>query len=125
MVRYQVRAGRPDPASRTVIIEWPSDGHNGAALAFGRDGRLFVTSGDGSSHSDVHRVGQDLRDLRAKVLRIDPDHPAEGRNYSVPPDNPFVGRPGARPEIWAYGFRNVWQMAFDPPTGRLWVADVG
>jgi glucose/arabinose dehydrogenase/mono/diheme cytochrome c family protein len=125
VVRYQVRAGRPDPASRTVIIEWPSDGHNGAALAFGRDGLLFVTSGDGSSHSDVHRVGQDPRDLRAKVLRIDPDRPAGGRNYSVPADNPFVDDPRFAPETWAYGLRNPWRLSYDAASDQLWTGENG
>lgn len=125
VVRYTVRDGRPDPASRTVILEWPSDGHNGAALAFGGDGRLFVTSGDGSSHSDVHRVGQNPADLRAKVLRIDVDHASPGKHYRVPPDNPFVDDGRFAPEVWAYGLRNPWRLTYDATSGQLWAGENG
>lgn len=125
ITRYTVRDGRPDPASRVVIIEWPSDGHNGAALAFGGDGRLFVTSGDGTSHSDTDRVGQDLRTLRSKILRIDVDRPAEGKRYSVPPDNPFVADSRFAPETWAYGLRNPWRLTYDAASGQLWTGENG
>ncbi len=114
-----------DPRSETMIIEWPSDGHNGAAVAFGHDRMLYVTSGDGTSDSDTHVVGQDLGRLTAKVLRIDVDHPDAGRQYSVPSDNPFVATPGARPETWAYGLRNPWRMTVDSQTGHLWVGNNG
>jgi glucose/arabinose dehydrogenase len=118
------------PESAEVIIEWDSDGHNGGDMAFGPDGMLYVTSGDGSSDSDVDFAGQDLARLRAKVLRIDVDHPDEdvpgdGRAYSVPADNPFVGRAGVRPETWAYGMRNPWRIAVDPHTGQVWVGNNG
>jgi glucose/arabinose dehydrogenase len=114
-----------DLKSEKLIIEWPSDGHNGGAVAFGLDGMLYVTSGDGTSDSDTHIVGQDLSKLTAKVLRIDVDHPDEGKAYSVPKDNPFVGTPGARPETWAYGLRNPWRMTVDRKTGHLWVGNNG
>ncbi len=114
-----------DQRSATTIIEWPSDGHNGGALAFGHDRMLYVTSGDGTSDSDTHLVGQDLGRLTAKVLRIDVDHPDPGRQYSVPKDNPFVATAGARPETWAYGLRNPWRMTVDSQTGHLWVGDNG
>jgi uncharacterized repeat protein (TIGR03806 family) len=86
---------------------------------------LYITSGDGTSDSDRNLRGQDLGHLTAKVLRIDVDHPADGRNYSVPPDNPFVGVAGARPETWAYGLRNPWRMTHDPASGQLWVGNNG
>ena len=125
VVRYTVRDGRPDGASRTTVIQWPSDGHNGAALAFSRDGLLFVTSGDGTSHSDLDQVGQDPRTLRSKILRIDVDHPAGGKLYSVPPDNPFVDDARFAPETWAYGLRNPWRLTYDAASGQLWAGENG
>jgi uncharacterized repeat protein (TIGR03806 family) len=116
---------RLDPKSAKVIIEWDSDGHNGGDLAFGNDGMLYVSSGDGTSDSDTNHTGQDLSKLNAKVLRIDVDHPDEGKAYSVPKDNPFVNVKGACPETWAYGFRNPWRLHIDRPTGDLWVGQNG
>ena len=114
-----------DPKSEVVIIEWESDGHNGAAITFGLDGMLYVTSGDGTSDSDTNLRGQDLSKLTAKVLRIDVDHPDEGRMYSVPKDNPFVGQPNVVSETWAYGLRNPWRMTTDRETGHIWVGNNG
>src|ERR1041384_2790443 len=74
---------------------------------------------------DPLNTGQDISDLLSSVLRIDVDHEAGGKPYRVPADNPFVSTPGARPEVWAYGFRNPWRMSFDERTGALWVGDVG
>ena len=113
------------PGSERVIIEWPSGGHNGGEAIIGPDGYLYIATGDGSSGSDVNNSGQGLDDLLSVMMRIDVDHPDSGRNYSIPKDNPFVHYPGARPEIWAFGFRNPWRMSFDSETGRLWVGDVG
>src|SRR5579884_1727868 len=116
VTRYTVSRRPPyglDPKSAKVIIEWPSDGHNGGDVAFGNDGMLYVSSGDGTSDSDMNLAGQDLSRLLSKVLRIDVDHPAPGKAYAVPPDNPFVHTPGARPETWAYGFRNPWRLHID------------
>ena len=111
--------------SAEVIIEWESNGHDGAAIAFSPEGLMYVTSGDGTSDSDTNLKGQGLDHLLAKVLRIDVDRPDPGRLYSVPPDNPFIGMQGARPETWAYGFRNPWRMSVDPGTGHLWVGNNG
>jgi uncharacterized repeat protein (TIGR03806 family) len=116
---------RLDPKSAKFIIEWDSDGHNGGDLAFGTDGLLYVSSGDGTSDSDTNHAGQDLGKLLSKVLRIDVDHPDAGRAYSVPKDNPFVGVAGVRPETWAYGFRNPWRLHIDRKTGDLWVGQNG
>ena len=118
------------PESAEVIVEWDSDGHNGGDMAFGPDGMLYVTSGDGTGDSDVDFAGQDLPRLRAKVLRIDVDHPdddvpGDGRAYAVPADNPFIGRVGVRPETWAYGLRNPWRIAIDPTNGQVWVGNNG
>ncbi len=116
---------RCDPKSEVVILEWASNGHNGCDLEFGPDGYLYVTSGDGTSDSDGDLRGQEQAHLTSKVLRLDVDHPADGKPYSVPNDNPFVDRKGTAPETWAYGFRNPWRMTFDKKTGALWVGQNG
>ena len=116
---------RCDPASEEIIVEWPSGGHNGGEAIIGPDGYLYVSTGDNSSRSDLNNTGQGVDDLLAVIMRLDVDHPDEGKAYSIPPDNPFIGFPGARPEIWAFGFRNPWRMSFDAQTGGLWVGDVG
>src|SRR5262249_43478008 len=114
-----------DPKSATVIIDWESDGHNGAAMAFGHDGMFYVTTGDGTSDSDTNVAGQDMTKLLSKVLRLDIDHPEPGKQYSVPKDNPFVGMKDVRPETWAFGLRNPWRMTVDEKTGHLWVGQNG
>jgi uncharacterized repeat protein (TIGR03806 family) len=117
--------GRLREDSELVILEWDSNGHNGGDLAFGPDGSLYCPTGDGTSDSDTLETGQGLNDLLAVMLRLDVDHPAEGKNYSIPTDNPFVGIEGAQPEIWAYGFRNPWRMAFDHQSNQLWLGQNG
>ena len=118
---------RADPASEVEVISWPAGGHNGGCLAFGPDGMLSISTGDGGDHfpEDANKTGQDITDLRAAILRIDVDHPDPGRGYSIPADNPFVGVPGARGEIYSFGHRNPWKMSFDRQTGDLWAGDVG
>ncbi len=126
--RYTVARQAPDrcdPESGRVLIEWRSAGHDGGGLVFGHDGMLYVSTGDGTSDSDGWVTGQDLSDLLGGVLRIDVDHDDGLQAYSVPPDNPFVGRTNARPEIWAYGLRNPWRMAIDDKTGQIWVGNNG
>ncbi len=114
-----------DPASALEIISWESNGHNGGDMEFGLDGMLYVTSGDGTSDSDTNLRGQDLTHMTSKCLRIDVDHLVDGKNYSVPKDNPFVGQEGVVPETWAYGFRNPWRITVDPKTGHVWVTQNG
>lgn len=114
-----------DPSSIVTIIEWPSDGHNGGDLAFGNDGMLYVSAGDGTSDSDGNLTGQDLGTIAGSMIRIDVDHPTENQLYSVPSDNPFVDTPGARPEIWAYGLRNPWRITYDLKTDQLWAGNNG
>ena len=119
---------RVDPDSERLLITWYSGGHNGGCLQFGpKDGDLYISAGDGAAPTppDPFRAGQDLSTLLSKILRIDVDARDPGLAYRVPPDNPFVDLDGARPEIWAYGFRNPWRMSFDPEGGDLWVGDVG
>ena len=113
------------PESELIIIEWPAGGHNGGEAIMGPDGYLYISTGDGTSASDGEVTGQDVDDLLAVMMRLDVENPDHGRAYSIPQDNPFVGMPGAREEIWAYGFRNPWRFSFDPVTGQPWVGDVG
>lgn len=118
---------RIDPASEEIVISFPQGGHNGGDLHFGHDRMLYISTGDGTSPNppDALNTGQDISDLLSSILRIDVDHKDPRKNYAVPKDNPFVGMKGARPEIWAYGFRNPWRMSFDRQTGELFVGDVG
>ena len=110
--------------SEEVIVEWLAGGHNGGEAIIGPDGYLYVSTGDSTSGSDPKATGQGVNDLLSVVMRLDVENPDPGRAYSIPKDNPFVDYEGARPEIWAFGFRNPWRMSFDR-SGRLWVGDVG
>jgi len=134
-----------DPASERVLLEvdWPSRKHNGGGLAFGPDGFLYIGLGDGGASHGVgkkvlwdafdvpaaaltwDRLAQDTDSLFGKVLRIDVDRGFPG--YAVPRDNPFVSGPKAgqgRPEIWAWGFRNPYRIAFDRENGGFYVTAV-
>jgi uncharacterized repeat protein (TIGR03806 family) len=127
--RFQLEAGsdpphvRPD--SEKIIVEWTAGGHNGGEAIIGPDGYLYIVTGDSTVGSDPKETGQGIDDLLAVMMRLDVDHPDPGRNYSIPKDNPFVGVADARPEIYAYGFRNPWRFSFDPHTGQPWVGNVG
>lgn len=128
VVRYTVDRQPPHGLledSAFTIIEWPSNGHNGAAMCFGNDGMFYVTSGDGTSLMDLDETGQDLTSLQAKVLRVDVDGAAPGQGYRVPKDNPFVGMNAVRPETWAYGLRNPWRITADRESGQIWVGQNG
>ncbi len=125
--RYKATGSPPvaDPASETIIIEWPSGGHNGGCLRFGPDGYLYLSTGDGSGIADSLETGQDVSDLLGALLRLDVDRPSAGRNYGIPADNPFVGKAGARPELYAYGLRQAWKFSFDRRSGDLWAGEIG
>jgi glucose/arabinose dehydrogenase len=117
-----------NPAGEQVLLTWPHadfGNHNGGQLAFGKDGYLYWSIGDGGSAGDPNGNGQNLNTLLGKILRLDVSRSCRYRAYCVPRDNPFVGVPGARPEIWAYGARNPWRFSFDKADGSLWIGDVG
>jgi glucose/arabinose dehydrogenase len=129
-LRFDLRwGGAGGPAS----IAQPFSNHNGGNLAFGPDGYLYIGLGDGGSGNDPDHRAQNPMELLGKMLRIDvnvPDTHATG--YQIPSDNPFAAGGGAlpaRPEIWAFGFRNPWRYSFDDPnrggTGALVIGDVG
>jgi len=126
VVEYRVVGDGVDPSSarQVLLVHQPFSNHNGGNLAFGPDGYLYVGLGDGGSEGDPLGNGQNLDTLLGKMLRIDP-RPSGNGSYTIPGTNPFVGRAGVRPEIWAYGLRNPWRYSFDRTTGDLWIGDVG
>ncbi len=125
--RFILKGDVIDPKSEEVVLELdqPFKNHNGGAIEFGPDGYLYIAFGDGGSRNDPHAAGQDISKLLGSILRIDVDSKSGRRAYGIPTDNPFVGVDGAKEEIFAYGLRNPWRIAFDRETGRLWCGDVG
>lgn len=113
-----------DPATSKLILtvdHSQAANHNGGLLTFGPDGMLYAGLGDGGGGGDTFMNGQNFNALLGSLLRLD----VSGDPYSIPPNNPFVGQANKRGEIWAKGLRNPWRYAFDPPTGLLYIADVG
>ncbi|MDB6132276.1 MAG: hypothetical protein JWM59_519 [Verrucomicrobiales bacterium] len=146
LAEYQVSAENPDvadPASGRVLLSFdkPQFNHNGGQVAFGPDGLLYFSTGDGGSSNDNnagHTGGsaarptdnlgnsQDRTGWMGKIHRIDPlGTNGPGGQYGIPADNPFAGGTGVREEIWAFGLRNPWRFSFDRQDGRLFCADVG
>ena len=121
IARYTAKGDRADPRSAKILltIQQPYANHNGGQLAFGPDGYLYVGMGDGGSAGDPNNNAQNLGSLLGKLLRLD----VSGDGYAIPKDNPFVGRAGARGEVFAYGLRNPWRFSFDK--SGLFIADVG
>jgi glucose/arabinose dehydrogenase len=120
-------ADEADGDSELVLLRMDdfAANHNGGALVFGPDGFLYISTGDGGGGGDPQGNGQRLDTLLGKILRIDIGQSAEGRPYSIPPDNPFRQTDGAQPEIWVTGLRNPWRISFDRATDDLWIGDVG
>lgn len=127
--RFNVSTTNPnlaDKQSELILFEilQPNTNHNGGQLVFGpQDGYLYISMGDGGSGG---AESQDLTNLLGSIIRIDVDNPQGQLNYGIPPNNPFANNPsGLREEIYAYGLRNPWRIAFDVVSGRLWSGDVG
>jgi glucose/arabinose dehydrogenase len=142
-----------NPRSRRELlrVDWPQFNHDAGDMAFGPDGMLYISMGDGGGADDAdgqsfvtapphhpecgeapivghqgNGNGQKLNTPLGKILRIDVDkRDSANHQYGIPADNPFVGTPGAVQEIWAFGFRNPYRFSFDGPTGNLIVGDVG
>lgn len=125
--QFTVNADNPDaadPASETILLqlEQPFPNHNGGHMAFGPDGYLYISVGDGGAAGDPLDTGQNPSDWYGSLLRISVDGSG---TYTAPEDNPFVTDSSFAPEVWAYGLRNAWKFSFDRVTGDLYVADVG
>lgn len=126
VARYRVsdNPNLADPSSASIVLtlDQPAANHNGGMVAFGPDGYLYIGTGDGGRAGDPWGNAQNPQALLGKMLRLDVD---AGEPYAIPADNPFVGDPAVRDEIWALGLRNPWRYSFDRATGDLYIADVG
>jgi hypothetical protein len=124
---YTMNGDTVDPASRRELlaVDQPFPNHKGGDIEIGPDGFLYIGLGDGGAGGDPLGNGQNTNVLLGKILRIDPTQPAGGKQYGIPPGNPFADGQGGAPEVWAYGLRNPWRFTFDPRNDDLWIADVG
>ncbi|MET9367907.1 PQQ-dependent sugar dehydrogenase [Streptomyces griseoflavus] len=123
LARYRLDESRLEVLLSQEHAEFSN--HNGGQLAFGPDGHLYWSIGDGGGSGDPFRSGQRLDTLLGKILRIDVSRGCDPLPYCVPAGNPFVDTPGARGEIWLYGLRNPWRFSFDAADGSMWIGDVG
>jgi glucose/arabinose dehydrogenase len=124
IARFKAHGNVADPTSEKILftLKQPYANHNGGGLAFGPDGYLYASLGDGGSAGDPENRAQNKANFFGKILRLDVD---KGDLYEVPSNNPFIHEADAKPEIWAYGLRNPWRISFDKKTGDLYIADVG
>ena len=128
---FSVSTSNPDianPNSEVMLltVSQPFSNHNGGTIAFGpQDGYLYIGLGDGGGGGDTNNNAQNPTLLIGKLLRIDIDTQSGGNNYGIPSDNPFIGDPNTRDEIWATGLRNPFRFTMDPETNTIWIGDVG
>ncbi|MDC1363363.1 PQQ-dependent sugar dehydrogenase [Flavobacteriaceae bacterium] len=128
---FSVSTSNPDianPNSEVMLltVSQPFSNHNGGTIAFGpQDGYLYIGLGDGGGGGDTDNNAQNPTLLIGKLLRIDIDTQSDGNNYGIPSDNPFIGDPNTRDEIWALGLRNPFRFTMDPETNSIWIGDVG
>ena len=125
--RFKANGQMADPNSETILFTFdqPYSNHNGGQVAFGADGFLYVSTGDGGSGGDPQNNSQNRKNLLGKILRVDVNSSEKG-NYGIPKDNPYFGNTEEfREEIYAYGLRNPWRFSFDSVTKNLWTGDVG
>jgi glucose/arabinose dehydrogenase len=116
-----------DPSTETILFtfEQPYDNHNGGGMKFGKDGFLYISTGDGGSWGDPHNNAQSKSSFLGKILRVDVNAKGKG-NYGIPVDNPYAdNKEGFKEEIYAYGLRNPWRISFDSENNALWAGDVG
>lgn len=131
LVRFQTQAGNPnaaDESSGVILLTIPHptfSNHNGGKLNFGPDGNLYLGTGDGGSGGDPANNSQNGNSLLGKLLRLNVDNFSTPPYYTIPADNPYVGDPLVRDEIFAMGLRNPWRWSFDRLTNDIWIADVG
>jgi hypothetical protein len=131
IARYKLLPGvtdQADASSEEVIlrIKQPLTNHFAGQMAFGpRDGYLYIGVGDGDGEGDASALAQNLSVLQGKILRIDTECCVGKKPYDIPLTNPYFDTPGAKQEIWAYGFRNPWRFSFDRSNGNLYISDVG
>jgi glucose/arabinose dehydrogenase len=126
--RFEVLpTGTADPGSETVLIEanQPDWNHNFGELAFGPDGYLYISTGDGGGTDDPYGYSQSRRSLLGKLLRIDVNRTERGLPYAIPRSNPFYRMPDFREEIFALGLRDPWRFSFDRDNGDIWIGDRG
>jgi glucose/arabinose dehydrogenase len=129
VAEYLTSTGNANVAGTTgrvlLHIDQPYSNHNGGMLAFGPDGYLYIGMGDGGSAGDPGNRAQSASYLLGKILRIDVNGTSAGKQYAIPPSNPYAGATAGLDEIWARGLRNPWRFSFDSRTGDLWIGDVG
>jgi glucose/arabinose dehydrogenase len=125
--RHRDDPNRADPTTGTIVLSIPdfAGNHNGGMIDFGRDGYLYIGTGDGGGGGDPFDNGQNMFALLGKMLRIDVDHPTADKRYGIPPDNPFADGVAGAPEVYMSGLRNPWRWSIDRGTGDIWIGDVG